>query len=99
MNTLSFAEHWKYPSVLEREIENCAYSETRKTGKRYKSGRPLYRTSFFSASGAILETRNSMQLTSKRTEGVYYVVESDAAIARTATVSGADVIAELYDSN
>ncbi len=106
-NQLSFSESWQYPSQAERKIPGCEYSETKKTTRKFKSGRDIYRTIFYDVCNDELESRTAMQLISKRTNQPYYVCQTDAAIARheeflripprrpTEARSGADLAEEL----
>ena len=106
-NNLTFSEAWQFPSKVEREIKGCAYSETKSTPDKFKSGRVLFKTTFYGADSRTITTRTSMQLTSKRTGRPYFVCETTAALERNATFrrparpptppSGADAVAELYD--
>lgn len=93
---LSFTEHWQYPSAVEREIKGCEYSETKKTERKFNSGRDIYRTTFYDVCNEAIESRKAMQLISKNSGESYYVCESTLAIARRTPPSGADVIADMY---
>ena len=93
---LSFTEHWQYPSAVEREIKGCEYSETKKTERKFNSGRDIYRTTFYNVCNEAIESRTAMQLIARGTGETYYVCESSLAIARRTPPSGADVIAAMY---
>ena len=104
---LSFSEAWKFPSWVEREIKNCAYSDTVLTDRKFKSGRPVYTTTFYNVVNKAIESRAAMQLIAKKTGRPYYVCETAAALKRKASFrrparrtteanpSGADVVEEL----
>ena len=107
-NQLSFSDAWKYPSWIESDIKGCTHSETKSTPDKFKSGRVVYKTTFYNSENKTIESRTSMQMVSKRTGQPYYVCQTDAAITRdaafrrptpTASAVGADVIAELYSAN
>lgn len=110
MNTLTFQQHWKYPSWVQNDIRGCVRSETKSTPNKFKSGRVVYKTTFYNSDDKTIESRTAMQLVSKRTGKPYYVCETSEAIASRAARTrpptgsspiGADVVAplmsELYD--
>jgi hypothetical protein len=78
---LTFSQAWKFPSVVARDIKGYSYCETKKTDRKFNSGRDVYSTTFYNASGTELETRTAMKLTAKSTGTPYCVCETNEAIA------------------
>ena len=70
----SFAESWAYANVLKNELGAASYDIQPYPGS-FKSGRPQFMATFYSADHKIFSKRIGMELTSSRT-GVPYKVFS-----------------------
>ena len=76
MTNTPFSENWSFPSEVKSSL-GAAFFETAQTNYYYSTGRPKFITKFYSAENkAILATRDSMELISKRTGNPYIVCRS-----------------------
>ena len=73
----AFFETWGFASEIKTSIPNARSYEiypAPSPPSPYKSGRLRYVAAFSDEHGNLLETRNAMQLTSKKSGELYFVV-------------------------
>ena len=78
-----FQQDWAFPSDIKATIPGAAYYDIRPTSENYRTGRPKFECIFLDAAKhKVIERRDAMELTSKRTGKPYHVVRRHAAPAQ-----------------
>ena len=82
-----FAASWPYASKIKEELGSTGYETDFACPPRsFKSGRPVMTVTFFAGHGdarRVIEQRDGMKLTSKRTGRTYDVVRANPKQSRT----------------
>ena len=93
MSSCDFEENWGYGYTVKNMIEGATAFDINPTQLHFKSGRPKFEATFYCTSGGrrcVLEKRDVMELTNKKTGEPYFVVsrkEREEAIANHDTVN------------
>jgi hypothetical protein len=87
----SFASQWPFVSIVKDQLFASSYDiRLSHPLREFKSsGRPIYVTRFYNKEKGLIESRDSMQMTSKKTGADYYVCRSKPANAAVAVAAGA----------
>jgi hypothetical protein len=81
-SSTSFQDDWGFPGDVKATIPGAAYYDIRPTPDNYRTGRPKFECLFMDAAKhKVIERRDAMELTSKRTGKPYHVVRRHAAPA------------------
>jgi len=84
-----FSKQWPFVSIVKDQLGASSY-DTRLSQplREFKSsGRAIYVTRFYTREKVLIESRDSMQLTSKKNGQDYFVCSSKSAAAATATAT------------
>jgi hypothetical protein len=86
----SFSSQWPFVSIVKDQLFASSYDiRLSHPLREFKSsGRPIYITRFYNKEKVLIESRDSMQMTSKKTGADYYVCRSKpAAVAVVAAAA------------
>jgi hypothetical protein len=75
-----FADTWGFPGSVKDTIAGAAYYDITVSPGTYRSGRQKFTCAFLDANRAVIESREAMELVSKKTRRPYHVVKRNPAL-------------------
>jgi hypothetical protein len=90
-----FADTWGFPGSVKDTIAGAAYYDITVSPGTYRSGRQKFTCAFLDANRAVIESREAMELVSKKTRRPYHVVKRNPALPTAEVPHGQAAKAQL----